>query len=181
MQIREQILELTPGSNVVRFLSHPYQYLAHPDFKLKEPEVLNQPVRCPSSFHEKQDCQICSKESICTPRWAAHVLNRKDNDVYFLDFGHKVFRSIQKLAQDSEWGNPESYDVNINLDWDLVGIKLIPTVIPYPKKQLTLDELEIKKFLSKSLLDNICHIPDEAYKAKITHGEYEKNTFNYVR
>jgi hypothetical protein len=109
-------LRLGEGSNEVRLITQPYQYLVH-KYKKEGDPGFGQKVYC-SSAHGS--CPLCDgfdgqKPDKAKQRWLLGVISRKDGTAKILDVSYAVFGSIRKLAR-GRWGDPTKYDIDIIVD-----------------------------------------------------------------
>lgn len=66
------------------------------------------------------------------------VIDRKDDLVKILELTQQsVIKAIRQLSQNPDWGNPFTYDINVERTGD--GFKTKYTVQPSPKKPLSKD------------------------------------------
>lgn len=110
---KDSWLRLSPGDNLIRLLTLPYQYHQHryePDGGKKYGYRLN----CSRSEAEKS-CPLCEMGNKAKCRWFVGVIDRKTGTYKTLDIGYSVVKSIQTLAK-SQWGSPDRFDVNIVVD-----------------------------------------------------------------
>lgn len=116
-------LKLEMGSNVVRIISKPHQYQCHADKVKKGNPSYGQKLWCLQKHNGM--CKICEgylynfpdyNEEAATYRWIVAVIDRKTNSVKYLDLGLKAFSYIQLLYRDKRWGDPENYDIDVNVD-----------------------------------------------------------------
>ena len=89
-------------------------------------------------------CPLCEKGDKPKRRWFLGVIDRKNNAYKILDIGFAVFKSIQTLAKDDDWGDPSRYDVDIVVDPN-GGSTGYYTVVAKPPKPLTATDLVIKE------------------------------------
>jgi hypothetical protein len=70
--------------------------------------------------------------------WAMVVFNWFKNDIQILQITQRSIQdSIEKLAKDSDWGNPFFYDIKVSRSGD--GMETEYTVNPAPKKDLPIE------------------------------------------
>ena len=137
---KDTFLRLSPGSNIVRLLTLPHQYHQHkylPDGGKK----FGYRVNCSGA---NGACPLCEKGDKPKRRWFLGVIDRKNNAYKILDIGFAVFKSIQTLAKDDDWGDPSRYDVDIVVDPN-GGSTGYYTVVAKPPKPLTATDLVIKE------------------------------------
>lgn len=109
-------LRLKEGSNEVRLITQPYQYLVH-KYKKEGDPGFGQKVYCSSA---NGSCPLCDgfegqKPDKAKARWLLGVINRADGTAKILDVSYAVFGSIRKLAR-GRWGDPTKYDIDIIVD-----------------------------------------------------------------
>src|SRR5690606_4883983 len=75
-----------------------------------------------------------------------------------LDMSTQVFKGIQELVRDEEWGDPSQYDVNIKVDKE-GGPSSYYNVIPKNKKPLSSADLEIRQNVDLEELKRKCTPP----------------------
>lgn len=138
---KDLFLRLSEGSNEVRLITRPYQYLVH---KIKKdpnnPKDYGTKVSC-SAIHGS--CPLCSEGSAAKPRWLLGVIERKTGTYKILDVGYAVFQQIRKLAKNPKWGDPTKYDVDILVDTH-GGATGYYTVQPLSKEALTAKDQETR-------------------------------------
>ncbi len=134
--------KLEIGTNVVRLVTKPYQYLTHEEYVSEGDASFGQRLKCSAPFGR---CALCDAGHKATPRWMFGIISRRfGNRVYYLDLGFKEFFLIQKLAQYQDWGDPTTYDINISVD----QYDLSVAVIPHPKTELSEQDKELVKLIS---------------------------------
>jgi hypothetical protein len=111
---KDLFLRLTEGSNELRLVTRPYQYLVH---KYKKdsgnPKDFGTKVSC-SAIHG--NCPLCNQGNQAKPRWLLGVIERKTGTYKILDVGYAVFQQIRKLAKNGKWGDPTKYDIDVLVD-----------------------------------------------------------------
>jgi hypothetical protein len=111
---KDLFLRLSEGSNEVRLITRPYQYLVHKYKKEpNNPKDYGTKVPC-SAIHG--NCPLCNQGNSAKPRWLLGVIERKAGSYKILDVGYAVFQQIRKLAKNQKWGDPTKYDVDILVD-----------------------------------------------------------------
>jgi len=111
---KDLFLRLTEGSNEVRIVTRPYQYLVH-KYK-KDPnnaKDFGTKISC-SSVHGS--CVLCGQGDRAKPRWLLGVIDRKTGSYKVLDVGYAAFQQVRKLAKNPKWGDPTKYDIDILVD-----------------------------------------------------------------
>lgn len=112
---KDLFLRLDEGSNEVRIVTQPFQYLVH---KIKKdpnnPKDFGQKVSC-SAAHGS--CPACESGDKAKPRWLLGVISRKTGTYKILDISFAVFSQIRKYAKNSaRWGDPTKYDIDVVVD-----------------------------------------------------------------
>lgn len=112
---KDEWLRLGEGSNEVRLVTAPHQYMVH---KYKKdptnPKDFGQKVSC-SMIHGS--CPLCDAGDKAKPRWFYGVIDRKTGTYKILDVSFAVFGQIRKLARNqARWGDPQKYDIDIVVD-----------------------------------------------------------------
>lgn len=135
-------LRLAEGSNELRLITQPFQYLMH---KIKKdpnnPKDFGQKVYC-SIIHGS--CPACDSGSEAKPRWLLGVIDRKTGTYKILDISIAVFSSIRKLAKNTaRWGDPTKYDVDVVVDKN-GGPTGYYSVQPISKEPLSAADQQIK-------------------------------------
>ena len=130
-------LRLEEGSNVVRLLTQPHQYLVHKGIKKDGEKGYGTKVYC-SAIHGS--CPLCSLGLKASARWLLGVIDRKTNSYKILDVSYQVFSSMRKYARKVDvWGDPTKYDLDIIVD-KTGGPSGYYTVQPIPHKALTAED-----------------------------------------
>lgn len=164
-------MRLDSGSNVVRCVTKPHQYLVH-SYKEEGDPGFGDKVYC-SSFHKS--CLLCEEGNKPKRRWFVGVIDRKTQTYKILDMSVTVFKTIQDLSRDEDYGNPEKYDIDIKVDKQ-GGATGYYNVIPKPAKPMTTNDLELKNKIDPEELIRKCTPPTpekvaerlEAIRAKKT-------------
>jgi len=138
---KDLFLRLTEGSNELRLVTRPYQYLVH---KYKKdpgnPKDFGTKVSC-SALHGS--CPLCTQGDKAKPRWLLGVIERKSGAYKILDVGYAVFQQIRKLAKNPKWGDPTKYDLDVLVD-PHGGATGYYTVQPLSKEPLTAQDQVIR-------------------------------------
>jgi len=154
---KDLFLRLNEGSNEVRLVTAPHQYLVH---KVKKdpnnPKDFGQKVKC-SQLHGS--CPLCEAveakvagEEKAKPRWFYGVIDRKTGTYKILDISYQVFSQIRKLARNTQrWGDPTKYDIDIVVDKN-GGAAGYYSVQPISKEPLSAADQDIK---DKADLDDL--------------------------
>jgi hypothetical protein len=140
---KDTFLRLSPGSNIVRLLTLPHQYHQH---KYLPPggKKFGYRVNCSGANGACPLCEAGGPDSKPKRRWFLGVIDRKNNAYKILDIGFAVFKSIQTLAKDDDWGDPSRYDIDIVVDPN-GGSTGYYTVVAKPPKPLSAGDLVIKE------------------------------------
>lgn len=110
---KDLFLRLDEGSNELRLITQPYQYLVHKYKKEGEPGFGHK-VSC-SMVHGS--CPLCALGDKPKPRWLLGVISRKTDTSKILDISFAVYSQIRKLARNTaRWGDPTKYDIDIVVD-----------------------------------------------------------------
>lgn len=147
---KDLYMRLENGNNIVRCVTRPHQYLVH-NFKEEGDTGFGDKIMC-SSFHKDAPCPVCATGDKPKRRWLVGVIDRKTQTYKILDMSVSVFKAIQELSRDDDYGNPEKYDIDIKVDKQ-GGATGYYTVIPKPPKALTAADIDTKN--SKANLDDL--------------------------
>jgi hypothetical protein len=111
---KDLFLRLSEGSNELRLVTAPFQYLVH-KYKKEGDPGFGQKVSC-SQIHGS--CPVCDMGTDkAKPRWFYGVIDRKTGTYKILDVSFAVFDKIRKLARNTaRWGDPTKYDIDIVVD-----------------------------------------------------------------
>lgn len=134
-------LRLDDGSNEVRLVTQPYQYLVH-KYKKEGDQGYGQKINCSAV---NGSCPVCDlgDEFKAKPRWLLGVISRKTGTYKILDISYGVFQQIRKLAAKPTWGDPTKYDIDIFVDRK-GGATGYYSVQPIPKEPLSAEDQKIK-------------------------------------
>jgi hypothetical protein len=137
---KDLFLRLDEGSNELRLVTAPFQYLVHKYKKDGDPGF-GQKVGC-SALHGS--CQLCALGDKAKPRWFYGVISRKTGTYKVLDISFAVFSQIRKLARNTaRWGDPTKYDIDIVVDKN-GGATGYYSVQPISKEPLSASDQQIK-------------------------------------
>jgi hypothetical protein len=137
---KDLFLRLEEGSNELRLITQPFQYLVH-KYKKDESDKYGQKVGC-SAIHGS--CPLCDAGDKAKPRWLLGVISRKSNTYKILDISYAVFSDIRKLARNVQrWGDPTKYDIDIVVDKN-GGPTGYYSVQPISKEPLSATDQKIK-------------------------------------
>jgi hypothetical protein len=110
---KDLFLRLDEGSNEMRLVTQPFQYLVH-KYKKEGDPGFGQKVQC-SAIHGS--CPLCATGDKAKPRWLLGVISRKTQSYKILDISFAVFGQIRKYAKNlNRWGDPTKYDIDITVD-----------------------------------------------------------------
>ena len=134
-------LRLKEGSNVVRLVTQPHQYIVHRGIKKKGEKGYGRKVSC-SSIHG--ECALCAKGLKASPRWLVGVIDRESGQYRVLDISYQIFNDVRKLARKVDvWGDPQKYDIDIIVD-KKGGPSGYYSVQPIPHKPLSPTDQNIR-------------------------------------
>lgn len=137
---KDLFLRLDEGSNEMRLITQPYQYLVH-KHKKEGDAGFGQKVSC-SAIHGS--CPLCAIGDKAKPRWLIGVISRKTGTYKILDISFAVFSQIRKLAKNTQrWGDPTKYDIDIVVDKN-GGATGYYSVQPISKEPLSAADQAIK-------------------------------------
>lgn len=139
---KDLFLRLEAGSNELRLITQPFQYLVHKYKKNPEDKRdFGQKVSC-SAIHGS--CPLCAMGDKAKPRWLLGVISRKTGTYKILDISFAVFSQIRKLAKNTKhWGDPTKYDIDIVVDKD-AGPTGYYSVQGLPKEPLSATDQQTK-------------------------------------
>lgn len=110
---KDLFLRLDDGSNEMRIVTQPFQYLVH-KYKKEGDAGFGQKVKCSAMYGS---CPLCALGDKAKPRWLLGVISRKTGTYKILDISFAVFGQIRKLARNTKhWGDPTKYDIDIIVD-----------------------------------------------------------------
>lgn len=137
---KDLFLRLEEGSNEMRLVTQPFQYLVH-KYKKEGDPGFGQKVSC-SQIHGS--CPLCATGDKAKPRWLLGVISRKTGTYKILDISFAVFSQIRKLARNTQrWGDPTKYDIDIVVDKN-GGATGYYSVQPISKEPLSAADQKIK-------------------------------------
>lgn len=162
---KDLFLRLSEGSNEIRLVTAPFQYLVH---KVKKDpnnaKDFGQKVKC-SQLHGS--CPLCDEGTDkAKPRWFYGVIDRKTGTYKILDISYQVFSQIRKLARNTQrWGDPTKYDIDIVVDKN-GGATGYYSVQPISKEPLSAADQVIKDSVDSDDLKRRCTplTPDQVQK-----------------
>lgn len=133
-------LRLGEGTNELRLITQPFQYLVH-KYKKEGDPGFGQKVNCSMI---NGSCPLCAMGDKAKPRWLLGVISRKDGTFKILDVSFAVFSQIRKLARNVQrWGDPTKYDIDIVVDKN-GGPTGYYSVQPISKEPLSAADQKIK-------------------------------------
>lgn len=137
---KDLFLRLDEGSNEMRLVTQPFQYIVH-RYKKEGDSGWGQKVSC-SAIHGS--CPLCAAGDKPKPRWLLGVISRKDGRYHILDISYAVFSQIRKLARNTQrWGDPTKYDIDVVVDKQ-GGPTGYYSVQPISKEPLSAADQQIK-------------------------------------
>lgn len=137
---KDLFLRLDEGSNEMRLVTLPFQYLVH-RYKKEGDPGFGQKVSC-SAIHGS--CPLCATGDKAKPRWLIGVISRKTGTYKLLDVSFAVFSQIRKYARNTaRWGDPTKYDIDVIVDKN-GGATGYYAVQPIPKEPLSAADQQIK-------------------------------------
>lgn len=143
---KDSFLRLDEGSNKVRLITKPHQYIVHKGVKKKGEKGYGQKVNCsnPDGKGGKGACPLCDKGLKAGQRWFLGVIEQKNHTYKILDVSYQVYSQIKKLARNTEvWGDPTKFDIDIVVD-KAGGPTGYYSVQPIPHKPLSVADEETK-------------------------------------
>lgn len=148
---KDSFLRLNQGSNVVRLLTLPHAYYQHKHI-IPGGKKYGYRINCADPEH-RTTCPVCKAGSDkAKRRWFLGVIDRKTNTYKILDIGFAVFKAVQLLAKDDDWGDPSRYDIDIVVDPN-GGPANYYAVVAKPPKPLSAADLLIKEENTSEVLD----------------------------
>ena len=137
---KDLFLRLDEGTNEVRIITQPFQYLVH-KYKKEGDPGFGQKVSC-SAIHGS--CPLCALGDKAKPRWLLGVISRKTGTYKILDISFAVFGQIRKYARNvARFGDPTKYDINIEVDKN-GGATGYYSVQALNKEALTADDQKVR-------------------------------------
>lgn len=137
---KDLFLRLDEGTNEMRIITQPFQYLVH-KFKKEGDSGFGQKVHC-SAIHGS--CPLCALGDKAKPRWLLGVISRKTGTYKILDISFAVFGQIRKYARNtSRWGDPTKYDIDVFVDKN-GGATGYYSVQAIPKEPLSADDQKVR-------------------------------------
>ena len=134
---KDLFLRLSDGSNEVRLITQPYQYLVHKYKKNPEDKKdFGQKILC-SQIHGR--CPVCDTGDKPKARWLLGVIDRATNKAKILDVSYTVMQQLKTNARNPKIGDPTKYDINIVVNKS-AGATGYYTVQTYQKEPLSVAE-----------------------------------------
>lgn len=152
---KDVYMRLQEGSNPVRILTRPFQYLSH-KYKAEGDTGFGDKVMCSAPLHKA--CPLCDLKDRPKKRWFISVIDRKTNERKLLDISVAVYGQIKELNQSEDWGNPIHYDVDIKVNKNAPPANYY-SVLPKPKKPLTDSDLVHKQEVNEEDIASKCSPP----------------------
>jgi len=148
---KDLFLRLDEGSNEMRLITQPFQYLVH-KYKKEGDSGFGQKVSC-SAVHGS--CPLCATGDKAKPRWLLGVISRKTQSFKILDISFAVFSQIRKLARNTQrWGDPTKYDIDVVVDKN-GGATGYYSVQPVGKEPLSAADQAIRDEVNSTGLDDL--------------------------
>lgn len=154
-QRKDLYMRLQDKNNVVRMITKPHEYMVH-RYKTN-PDDPGFGERIMSSLYHGRD-PLVDKGLKPKRRWLVGIIDRRTQSYKILDMSVSVFKSIQELVRDEDWGDPTQYDIDIKVDKN-GGPAGYYTVIPKSKKPLSAADLDIKSQVDLDDLKRRCTPP----------------------
>ena len=154
-QRKDLYMRLQDKNNVVRMITKPHEYMVH-RYKTN-PDDPGFGERIMSSLYHGRD-PLVDKGLKPKRRWLVGIIDRRTQSYKILDMSVSVFKSIQDLVRDEDWGDPTQYDIDIKVDKN-GGPTGYYTVIPKSKKPLSAADLDIKSQVDLDDLKRRCTPP----------------------
>jgi hypothetical protein len=135
---KDLFMRLKNGSNEVRIITNPQQYMVH-KYKPEGAQGFGNKVMC-SAFHGS--CPLCKEGDKAKPRWYVGVIDLTSHTYKILDIGSAVFLAIKTLKS-GRWGDPKGYDIDIVMNTNNPPQSFY-AVQPIEKRPLTIEEQQIR-------------------------------------
>lgn len=161
---KDLFLRLKEGTNEVRIVTSPFQYLVH-KYKKDEnnPKDFGRKIGC-SIMHGS--CPLCANGDKAKPRWFYGVIDRATGTYKVLDVSFAVFSQIRKLARNPKIGDPTKYDINIEVDKQAPPPQYY-TVQSLQKEALSATDQQLKDNADLDDLKRRCTPPEPGVVQKI--------------
>jgi hypothetical protein len=131
---KDRFLRLVPGPNKMRIVTLPHQYYQH-KYMPEGGHKFGYKIYCAG-----KECPLCLKGDKAKRRWFVGVIDRNTDQYKILDMGFGIMKSIKTLSDDSDWGDPLQYDIDVVVD-PKAGSVGYYTVVAKPKKPLSATDL----------------------------------------
>ena len=145
---KDYFLKLQDGENNLRFVTEPFQYIAH---KVKKDPTnkkdFGRKIGC-SQVHGS--CPLCDEAAAIEDKalrgqaeakayFYVGVIDLKSGTYKVLDFSTMIYNQIKKLSKKAAWGDPQKFDLCIEVD-PKGGPAGYYTVSPLEKRPLSAAE-----------------------------------------
>lgn len=147
-------LRLQTGANPLRIVTDPFLYMVH-KYKEEGDKGFGDKINC-SKYHGK--CPLCEMGLKASPRWYVGVIDRRTNTYKILDMSSAIYKDLQIYARKEAWGNPMSYEIDINVDPN-AGPTGYYRVVPDEKRPLSDSDVFIKQAVNLDELKRRCTPP----------------------
>jgi hypothetical protein len=148
-------IKLKSGENTVRILTQPYQYWYHSYKEREEDPGFGTKIKCSL---ENGECPLCDEGVKRKRKWYIGIIDRDTETYKILDMAWGILLSLQKYSEDTRWGDPRQYDINIVVD-KTAGAQGYYTVLAIPHSPLSKEDEEIKENIDLEVLDRLCAPP----------------------
>lgn len=130
--------------NVMRVITPPYQYYSHYVFGKRKPCTIKLTSGCKECLHDKSK-----------PRWFLGVIDRSTEKYSILDMNMSLFKNLQLLVRDVQYGDPQNYDIEITINDSISNMYSVAAGEQFP---VIVDESEreLLKFKLLRLTDPVC-------------------------
>lgn len=143
-------IKLEEGSNVVRIFTKPYQF-----YTVWTEDATGKQRKIRSAV---ENCPLVQRGEKPSARWYIGALNRKNDKASILEVGPQIYKQILGLRKKSNWGDPRTYDIDI--ERQPKGSQPLYVVSPEPKTTLTEEnKTEIKDFVGRVDLVKMTEAP----------------------
>lgn len=159
---KDVFLRLKNGTNTIRLVTKPFQYLVHKSVKKQGDGGYGQKVNCPMS-KDNDVCPLCAAGHPVSVRYFVGVIDRATNSYKLLDIGPSVFYEIKKYNDNIRWGDPMKYDLDLTKN-DKADPQHYYSVAPVPHSPLSATDQKI--------IDEDVDLDD--LKAKVTPPTLER-------
>ena len=159
---KDLFMRLEEGSNLVRVITKPHEYLVHRYKAHPKDPGFGERVYS-SQFHGHDP--LIEKGMKPKRRWLIGVIDRGTASYKILDIGPSIFQSIQTLVRSDKWGDPCQYDLDIKVNKQ-GGASGYYTVVPNPKEPLSPADIEIRQQADLEELKKRCTPPTPEEVAK---------------